>query len=434
MKQQRAHVPGLGPAQENTGCEFRLFSLVSMSFLFACRQHVASMGLTQRGETHMAVRQRKWTTEAGEDREAWIVDYRDRDRKRHIETFERKKDADARQAEIKTDIMSGTHVASSRSITVEQAAKEWLSDCDLNRKLERSTLGQYDLHVRMHIVPFIGNTRLAELMKQTVGDFEARLLSKGRNPATVRKVLSSLCSVVAYAERRGKIRQNTVRGYVSTGNGKRGRKKLKVGVDIPTPAEMKRILDTAPERYQTLLLVTALTGMRASEVRGLRWQDIDFSAKLIHLTQRVDRFGVSGEPKSGAGTRDIPLAAPAVQALKEWKIRPGDREGLVFHAKSGRDWKLIDIVTHGLRVACVNAGVVTEKGEAKYTGLHSLRHFYASWSINRVEDGGCGLPAKLVQERLGHSNIGMTLNVYGHLFPAGDDGGVLDRAAEALLG
>jgi integrase len=414
----------------------RYFSFVSKVYRAVCCQYVATFSCCYllSSVTFMAIRQRKWKTESGEDREAWIVDYRDRDGKRHIETFERKKDADARQAEIKTDILAGTHVAPSRSITVEQAAKEWLADCELNRKLERSTLAAYAMHSAMHIVPFIGKTRLADLTKQAVGDFEARLLLKGRKPATVRKVLSSLCSVVAFAERRGKIRQNTVRGYVSAGNGKRSRKKLKVGVDIPTPAEMRAIIEAAPPRYRPLLKVVALTGLRASEVRGLRWQDVDCGAKLIRLTQRVDRYGVAGEPKSGAGTRDIPLAAPAIQALREYQMKTGDREGLVFHAESGKDWKLNDIVKHGLHKACCNAGVIDDGGRAKYTGLHALRHFYASWCINRVEDGGCGLPAKLVQERLGHSKISMTLDVYGHLFPHGDDGGALDRAAEALLG
>ena len=57
----------------------------------------------------------------------------------------------------------------------------------------------------------------------------------------------------------------------------------------------------------------------------------------------------------------------------------------------------------------------------KYTGLHSLRHFYASWCINSPEHGGQGLPPKAVQERLGHSSIVMTMDIYGHLFPASDD-------------
>lgn len=56
---------------------------------------------------------------------------------------------------------------------------------------------------------------------------------------------------------------------------------------------------------------------------------------------------------------------------------------------------------------------------AKYTGLHALRHFYASWRINRKQDGGLELPGKVVQYRLGHSSIAMTMDVYGHLFTRG---------------
>ena len=57
--------------------------------------------------------------------------------------------------------------------------------------------------------------------------------------------------------------------------------------------------------------------------------------------------------------------------------------------------------------------------QAKYTGLHALRHFYASWCINRKVDGGLEVPAKVVQERLGHSSITVALDTYGHLFPRG---------------
>jgi integrase len=81
----------------------------------------------------------------------------------------------------------------------------------------------------------------------------------------------------------------------------------------------------------------------------------------------------------------------------------------------------------------VAAGVVDAKGEAKYTGLHALRHFYASWLINRRQDGGLELPIKTVQQRLGHSSIVMTSDVYGHLFPCGDDGSEMAEAEKLLL-
>jgi integrase len=70
---------------------------------------------------------------------------------------------------------------------------------------------------------------------------------------------------------------------------------------------------------------------------------------------------------------------------------------------------------------------------AKYTGLHALRHFYASWCINRKEDGGIGLPPKSVQVRMGHSTLAMTMDTYGHLFPRGDDTKELAEAEGALL-
>jgi integrase len=100
------------------------------------------------------------------------------------------------------------------------------------------------------------------------------------------------------------------------------------------------------------------------------------------------------------------------------------------------------IVKRGLVPAQIAAGVSFEiagahgkpVARAKYPGLHSLRHFFASWCINRKVDGGLELPAKVVQERLGHSTIAMTLDVYGHLFPREDDGEELAAAERALLG
>jgi integrase len=91
------------------------------------------------------------------------------------------------------------------------------------------------------------------------------------------------------------------------------------------------------------------------------------------------------------------------------------------------------IVALGFWPAQVAAGVTAADGGPKYTGLHSLRHFFASWCINRRKDGGLELPVKTVQERLGHSSIVMTMDTYGHLFPRGDDGDELAAAAAHLF-
>ena len=105
----------------------------------------------------------------------------------------------------------------------------------------------------------------------------------------------------------------------------------------------------------------------------------------------------------------------------------------MFPNGSGRIEDHANLVTRVLQPVQVAAGVVDAKGNAKYTGLHALRHFYASWCINRKKDGGLELPIKTVQARLGHASILMTSDRYGHLFPSGDDGGELAEAERLLL-
>jgi len=113
---------------------------------------------------------------------------------------------------------------------------------------------------------------------------------------------------------------------------------------------------------------------------------------------------------------------------------PKSELDLVFPTGAGEIEYHSNIVTRGLAPVQIAAGVVTKGGKPKYPGLHALRHFYASWCINRRKDDGLELPIKTVQQRLGHSTIQMTADRYGHLFPSGDDGEELAAAQAALLG
>jgi integrase len=82
---------------------------------------------------------------------------------------------------------------------------------------------------------------------------------------------------------------------------------------------------------------------------------------------------------------------------------------------------------------CLKSSLVIESAN-NFRGLHALRHFYASWCINRKSDGGLELPPKDVQYRLGHSSIAMTMDVYGHLFPKADSRAEMEAAERAFLG
>ena len=120
---------------------------------------------------------------------------------------------------------------------------------------------------------------------------------------------------------------------------------------------------------------------------------------------------------------------------------PNGPLGLVFPNGAGRVEFHVNLIHRLFWPVQIAARVVhktvSDGGDVsiapKYPGLHSLRHFFASWCINRKVDGGLELPAKVVQYRLGHSSVMVTMGAYGHLFPRGDDAAELAAAASFLL-
>jgi integrase len=363
-------------------------------------------------------------------REAWIVDYTDQSGERHIQTFSHKKEADEYHATVRVDVRQGIHTPQSRGITVAEAAKDWLKFVELEGR-ERSTLTAYRQQVD-HITPLLGHEKLAKLTTPRVNTFRDDLLAN-MSRAMATKVLTCLKMVLKDAKRRGNVAQNVALD-VSISPDKRGKRKLKVGIDIPTPDEIKRIINAAIGKSRPFLLTAIFTGLRASELRGLRWIDVDLKKGELHVRQRADRYGVIGKLKSESGERTVPLGPLVLNALTEWKLAcPKGDLGLVFPNGSGKIEDHANIVQRVLWPALEAAGVVDAKGKAKYTGLHCLRHFYASWCINRRSDGGLELPIKTVQARLGDASILMTSDRYGHLFPRTDDGSELAEAERVLL-
>jgi len=387
----------------------------------------------------MSVRRRTWKNRDGSQGESWVVNYTDGSGKRRLKAFERKKDADAYHARVAVDVRAGTHTPDSRSTTVAEAGCLWLRSGEV-AALERSTLEQYRRHLDLHIVPFIGAVRLAQLTVPAVRAFEDQLRTS-RSPAMVRKVLTSLGSILTDAQERGAVAQNVARSLrTQRRRGKerhadrRQKGKLKAGVGIPTPDEVRAIIAHLQGRWRPMLLTAMFTGLRVSELRGLRWADLDLKRAELHVRQRADRWRVIGRPKSEAGERVIPLPPMLVNTLREWKLAcPKGELDLALPNGAGRVEDTSNIAERGWMPAQVAAGVVTKAGKAKYPGLHSLRHFYASWCINRRVDGGLELPLKVVQARLGHASIQMTADRYGHLFPSTDDGAELAAAEKALV-
>jgi integrase len=385
----------------------------------------------------MSLRKRTWVSPEGESKEAWVVDYADQGGKRRNKQFARKRDAEAYHARVAVELSAGLHTAISASPTVAAAGETWMASAEANG-LERSTLEQYRQHLNLHIFPLLGAVKLAQLTVPVVRAFQDKLQGS-RSPAMVRKVLVSLGSLLSDAQQRGLVAQNVARGLRAqrqrgAQSESRRNGKLKVGVEIPTPDEVRAIIAHLEGRWRPLLLTAIFTGLRASELRGLRWSDVDLKRGELHVRQRADRYHKIGQPKSRASERAVPLLPMVVAALREWKLAcPKGELNLVFPNTRGNIESYPSIIECALHPTQVKAGVVDRHGGAKYTGLHAFRHFYASWCINRRVDGGLELPLKVVQARLGHASIQMTSDTYGHLFPRGDDGAELAAAERAFL-
>jgi integrase len=374
-------------------------------------------------------------------KEAWVVEYTDNGVWR-LKTFKLKKEADTYRSQVSVDIGKGVHVAPSKSITVVEAGDLWIKTCEAE-ELQRATVDGYKQHLRLHINPRLGKYKLSTLTVPLVRKFKDDLRDDGRSRALIRAIMVSLGALLADAQERGFVATNVVRSMKQSRKGKRKSKKeqkkgLKVGVDIPTPEEIKRLIAHLPDKWRPLLLTAIFSGLRSSELRGLRWEDVELRhvPPRLHVRQRADRYNEVDVPKSESGERTVPLPPMVVNTLREWKLKcPKGEDGRLVHVfptGAGEIEYHSNIVNRGLGPIQIAAGI-TKHGKPKYRGLHSLRHFYASWCINRQnkdrpEEGGLGLLPKEVQARMGHSSITVTMDTYGHLFPKSDDGAELKEA------
>jgi integrase len=380
----------------------------------------------------MSIRKRAWTTTAGEEREAWQYDYKDQSGKRCSKQFARKRDAEDFRSQAAWEVKQGTHTADSQSITVAQAGDNWLKRGE-REGLEQSTLNAYKQHVTLHIKPFLGERRLNQLTHPSVEEFRDNLLDNGRSRAMAKRVLGSLRSIIKEAKRTGYVAQNVAEG-VTVKISKRDKKLAQP----PSKADMRAMiaaagaLSNARPRDLPLLLVLLFGGLRASEVRGLPWKNVNLKTGTVHIDQRADYRNVIGPPKSASGVRTIPLPPMAVTELKKWKLRcPPSPLGLAFPSSAGTPVFHPNLLTSFLLPLQIQAGLVSKPTDGvepvlKF-GLHDFRHAAASMWIEQHT------APKRVQTWMGHHSIQVTFDTYGHLFDALKDDAAIMASLEAGL-
>jgi integrase len=375
------------------------------------------------------IRKRTWTNKDGKQ-EAWIVDYKDQFNKRHIETHPTRKKADEARRRIEGDVDRGTHTPASGSPTVDEAGEAWIKQATTDG-LERATTRQYRQHLD-HILPLLGKRKLSDLTIASVKQFRNDLIAAGRSRVMAKKIVSSLGAILADAQSAGRVSQNVVRAEIQQNKTatrrramveKRQERKIQEGVDYPTKDELRRMMAVPAQlgnvvqisavsaRSRALVTTAILSGLRASELRGLRWSDVNFDEKQIEVRQRADRFNVIGPLKSSSGRREVPMGPHLAKTLKEWRLAcPKGPLNLAFPNSKGNLETLPTIHNRVLKPLQKVAGIETTTAGPRY-GMHSLRHAAASLWIEKH-------PPKRVQYLMGHGTIQMTFDVYGHLWKA----------------
>jgi integrase len=206
---------------------------------------------------------------------------------------------------------------------------------------------------------------------------------------------------------------------------------VEAGVDFPTEEEIEKLLTEDRPQYRPLIYVAIYGGLRASELRGLRWGDVDLGEGKITIRRRADRYQEIGSPKAANSRRTVRLTSSTVLALKEWRLATkfNSPDSLVFPNGNGAVENLPNIHRRGLGVLQVRVGITDLTAiraehpklsesriraigalQPKY-GLKAFRHAAASRFLK------VGFNVKEVQEMMGHSSSQVTLDVYSHLIP-----------------
>jgi len=315
------------------------------------------------------------------------------------------------------DLNQGLPVVTERQ-TVAQFLDAWLADV-VKSTVRPKTYESYTQVVRLYLAPSLGRHQLAKLEPQHVqammNAMGARAEEDGGplSPRTVQYARAVLRRALGKALKWGKVARNVA-----------------TLVDPPPvdrhemrafdPAEARRFLDAVRgDRLEALYAVALSLGLRQGEALGLRWQDVDLDAGLLHVRVALQRLKGQGprlaEPKTRQSRRTLPLPAPLIAQLRAHRKRQledrllaggrwvGDTWGLVFANRTGGP---LD-PTHVVKAF---------KGHLRRADLpeirfHDLRHACASLLVAQ------GTHPREVMEILGHSTITLTMNTYSHVMP-----------------
>ena len=330
---------------------------------------------------------------------------------------------------------TGTFTYDSK-LTVAGYLREWLSDT-LPATVRPATLFSYEQNLERHVMPRIGDMKLKQLTGPALNRLYGQLLAPGANlrspkrglsPRTVQYIHTVLHRALKDAVRHGLLQSNPA----DLADPPPSTAVQKAGLKVWTGAELAAFLQQSEaegDRDHPLWRLIAATGMRRGEALGLRWADVDLGAGTATVTRTliiVDHVAQFGQPKTAAGARTIALDERTTAALRSHRARraaerlslgqgQASSDELAFADTSG-DWLHPEAVSKRFDRRANRYGL-------PHIGVHGLRHTWATLALR------AGVHPRIVQQRLGHSTIAVTLGVYSHVTDGMDLGAAQQVAA-----
>jgi len=358
------------------------------------------------------------------------IDYNHQTGKSIRKTFygKTRKEVQEKMEKVKAQIITGTYV-SDRKITVGEWLDTWLITYS-KPNVRIATWESYETMIRVHIKPSIGNIPLQDLRPEHLQTLYNDKLKNGRikggglSPKTVGYIHTVLHMALKQATRE----QLVIRNVAELVNKPRQKKHE---ITPLTLDEIKVFLTAVVEhRFFVPFLLECHTGLRRGELLGLRWQDIDFKQNSLTVKQALIRTRqglLMSEPKTPKSRRTIPLSNEVMATLKSHKAKQSQDKLLAGTAYENAD--LVFCNALGKPIDPRNftkqfARILTSAG-LPVVRFHDMRHSHATMLLMLNEH------PKVVQERLGHSTIAMTLDTYSHILP-GMQQQATDKVSQAL--
>lgn len=306
-----------------------------------------------------------------------------------------------------TYINEHSDIEQATNMMVDAWFEYWI---DVKKKTVRpNTVRNYTERYNKNIQKIIGKKILTEVKPIHCQKIFTDMAEEGYKTSTIYQTRIALFNMLEFAKENEVILSNPCKKSVKSDMGKPSQKKEALTIDV-----QKKFIEYAKgQSYENQFRFILQTGLRTGELVGLKWEDIDFSKKAIRIQRSMEyRYSVGewriGEPKSKAGYRTIPLTDEAIRILTEQKEKNKNIKKIqeewsefIFLSRKGEPVKNSAYDTALFKIC--------DKAKINRFSMHVLRHTFAT----RCIEGG--MMPKTLQKILGHSNIGITMNLYVHI-------------------